>query len=117
MAMDTAYVCITVLTAVLTAYAAAGDFLQTDFVVSSMTRLGVLRSWLVPLGAAKAAGALGLLVGFVVPVVGAAAAVGLILFFVGAILTVIRARWWAHYYPAVFLTLAAASLALRLATW
>lgn len=115
--MYTAYICITLLTAALTSYAAVGDFLQTEFVVDCMTRLGVPRSWLFPLGAAKAAGALGLLVGIAVPFIGVAAAVGLILFFAGAIATVIRARWFAHYYPVVFLLLAAASLALRLATW
>lgn len=115
--MFTAYVIVTVLTAAITAYAAYGDFRQTGWVVDCMTRLGVPRPWLAPLGAAKAAGALGLLVGIVVPFIGVAAAVGLILYFAGAVVTVVRARWWAHYYPLVFLLLAAASLTLRLASW
>jgi hypothetical protein len=36
-------------------------------------------------------------------------------FFVGAIVTAMRARWYAHIsYPAIFLGLAVASLVLRL---
>ena len=115
--MDTAYICITLLTAAITSYAAIGDFLQTTWVVDCMDRLAVPRPWLVPLGAAKAAGALGLVVGIAVPFIGVAAAVGLILYFAGAVVTVVRARWWAHYYPLVYLALAAATLTLRLATW
>ena len=43
-------------------------------------------------GALKAAGALGLLVGIRVPLIGIATAVGLILFFVGAIIIHLRGR-------------------------
>lgn len=70
----------------------------------------------VPLGVAKAAGAVGLLVGIAVPTIGVAAAVGLVLYFVGAIVTVLRARWPAHLpYPTAFLALAVGALVLRLA--
>jgi hypothetical protein len=44
------------------------------------------------LGTLKAAGALGLLIGIRVPLIGIAAAVGLVLFFVGAIVTHLRAH-------------------------
>jgi hypothetical protein len=67
------------------------------------------------LGALKAAGAAGLLMGIGLPVIGVAAAVGLILFFAGAIVTVTRAHWYSHVpFPAAFLVLAAASLAIQL---
>ena len=42
-------------------------------------------------------------------------AIGLVLFFVGAIAVVIRARWYSHLrWPVTYLLLAVASLALRL---
>ena len=59
-------------------------------VTVNMARTGVPESWMTMLGILKAAGALGLLAGFVVPPIGIAAAVGLILFFVGAIITHLR---------------------------
>ena len=72
-------------------------------------------SWLFTLGALKAAGALGLLVGIGVPLTGVAAATGLVLFFVGAIAVVIRAGWYSHLaWPSTYLLLAVGSLALRL---
>lgn len=114
--MSTAYIIVTVLVAAANTYAAAVDFVQPDWVIANMTRLGVPRPWLSPLGAAKAAGAAGLLVGIAVPPIGIAAAVGLVLFFTGAVVTVVRAQWFAHFYPAVFLLLAAAALALRVAS-
>jgi hypothetical protein len=51
-----------------------------------------------------------------VPPLGVVAAVGLVLFFVGAIITHIRARWWNIAFPGAFLLLAVASLVLRLST-
>lgn len=51
------------------------------------------QSWLTPLGILKAAGAGGLLLGLIgAPLIGEAAAIGLILFFVGAIITHLRAH-------------------------
>ena len=82
-----------------------------------MSRLSVPLEWLPTLGGLKVAGALGLLVGIAVPGLGVAAAAGLILFFAGAVVTVVRARWYAHVYPEVYLLLAAASLTLRVASW
>jgi hypothetical protein len=114
--MYTAYVIVTLIAAAANIYAATNDFTRVDMVVDNMSRLGVPESQMIPLGALKAAGAAGLLVGIGVPVLGIAASVGLILFFVGAIATAIRAHWYAHIpYPATFLLLAVASLALQLA--
>jgi DoxX-like family len=94
---------------------ATNDFTRAEWVVN-MTRLGVPDSWLFSLGALKAAGALGLLVGIGVPLIGVAASVGLVLFFVGAIVTAMRAHWYTHFYPWPFLPLAAGSLVLQLAS-
>ena len=113
--MFIAYVIVTVLAAAANIYAAVIDFKRVDWVVANMTRLGVADRWL-SLGALKAAGALGLLVGIAVPAIGIAAAAGIVLFFLGAIVTVLRARWYAHLpYPTAWLLLAAGSLVLRLA--
>jgi hypothetical protein len=114
--MFTAYVVVTILAAAATTFAAAADFIRPRWLLANMTRAGVPRSWLVPLGALKAAGALGLLVGLGVPLLGVVAAGGLVLFFVGAILTHIRAHWYAFTYPGTFLLLAVGSLGLRLAS-
>ena len=66
------------------------------------------------LGIIKAAGALGLLVGIVVPVVAMAAAVGTILFFVGAVTIHLRAGDYSFALAVVFGLLAVAALVLRL---
>ena len=60
--------------------------------LANMAKLGVPESSLTTLGILKAVGALGLLVGISMPLIGIAAAVGLTLFFVGAIITHLRAR-------------------------
>jgi hypothetical protein len=67
------------------------------------------------MGVLKAAGAVGLLVGIALPLIGIAAAIGLTLFFVGAIVTHLRARDYSLGPAAVFLLLAVGSLALRVA--
>ena len=55
-------------------------------------------------------GAIGLLVGIWVPAIGIAAAVALVLYFVGAVVTVLRARAWAHVpFPLLYLVPAAAA--------
>jgi len=114
--MFTPYVIVIVLTAAANTYAAFVDFRRPQWVLDNVSEWGGSHSWLLPLGALKAAGALGLLVGIGVPLIGIAAAVGLILFFVGAITVVIRARWYSHLrWLGTYLLLAVASLALRLA--
>jgi hypothetical protein len=115
--VDTAYLIVIGLTAAITLQAAIVDFRRSEWVVSNMDKYGVPRSWLSTLGALKAAGAAGLLIGIGVPLLGIAAAAGLILFFVGAMVTVSRAHWYSHLrYPAPFLVLATGSLALRVAS-
>ncbi len=81
-----------------------------------MARAGVPDSWMTTLGILKVAGALGLLVGIVVPSVGTAAAIGLVLFFIGAIVTHLRAHDYTFGLAAVFLLLATAALVLGLCT-
>ncbi len=57
-----------------------------------MNKLGVPESSLPILGVLKAAGALGLLIGLGVPLIGIVATGGLTLFFIAAVITHLRAR-------------------------
>ncbi|MDG3011298.1 DoxX family protein [Rhodococcus sp. D2-41] len=115
--MVAAYLVVTLLTVLANGYAAAGDFLHTEQTVANAARVGAPRTWLLPLGALKTAGAVGLLMGIAVPALGVAAAIGLVLFFVCAVAAHIRVRWFVTIpVPAAFLLLAAGSLVLRLAT-
>src|SRR4029453_84819 len=114
--MFTAFIILTVLTAAANTYASAVDFRFSQWVLDNMTKWGGSHSWLFTLGALKAVGALGLLVGIGVPLIGVTTSIGLGLFFVGAIAVVTRARLYSHLpWPAAYLLLAIGSLALRLA--
>ncbi len=74
------------------------------------------RSWWGPLALAKLAGAAGLLAGLVVPALGVAAAVGLILYFLGAVVTCLRARSYSTVpFPLLYLAPVAVTLGLGLA--
>ncbi|MEE1828459.1 DoxX family protein [Streptomyces sp. BE20] len=111
--MSTAFIVATVLAAVMAGFSGGSVFARAAFVVEPLTEYGVPRSWWNWLGAAKAAGALGLLVGLFAPVVGVLAAIGLVLYFGGAVITVVRARSYAHVaFPLVYMAPAAASLLL-----
>ena len=114
--MFTAYVAVTVLAAAANTWAATVDLTRPQWLLVNMTKVGVPHSQLFVLAALKAAGALGLLVGLGVPLIGVAAAAGLVVFFVGAIITHLRSHAYSLAYPAAFLLLAAGSLGLRLAS-
>jgi hypothetical protein len=115
--MFASYVIVTVLAAAFNVYAAYVDFARAEWVIANMTKYGIPRSWLFSLGALKALGAVGLLIGISIPSIGVAASLGLALYFIGAIVTVVRSNWYSHVrFPAPFLLLAVASLVLRLAT-
>lgn len=111
--MSTAHVIVTVLAAVWVGFSAYSLLTRATWVVEPLTEYGVPRSWWTVLGAAKAAGAIGLLIGLAVPVVGLAAAIALILYFLGAVVTIVRARSFSHVpYPLLYLVPVAAALAL-----
>ena len=114
--MFTAYLIVTVLAAAANIFSATLDFIRFKQILINMAKVGVSESWLTMFGALKAAGALGLLVGIRVPLIGIAAAVGLVLFFVGAIITHLRVRDYSFGLAIVFLLIAVAALVLRVAT-
>jgi hypothetical protein len=111
----TAYLIVTLLAAAANIFSATLDFIRFKPILINMAKAGVSESWLTTLGILKATGALGLLVGIKVPLIGTAAAIGLVLFFVGAIITHLRARDYSFGLAVVFLLLAMAALVLRLA--
>ncbi len=111
--MFTAYIIVTVLAAAANAFSATLDFIRYKQILINMAKVGVSESWITILGILKAAGALGLLIGIGVPLIGIAAAVGLVLFFVAAIITHLRARDYSFGLAVAFLLLAVAALVLR----
>jgi len=114
--MFTAFVIVIVAAAAADTFAVIVDFLRPQWALDNMTKWGGSHSWLFTLGALKAVGALGLLVGIRATLIGVAAAIGLILFFVGAVAAVIPANCYSHLpWPATYLLLTIGSLALRLA--
>ena len=113
--MFTAYIVVTLLAAAANIFSATLDFIRFKPILINMARVGVSESWITTLGTLKAAGALGLLVGIAMPLIGVAAAGGLVLFFVGAIVTHLRARDYSFGLAVVFLMLSLTALVLRLA--
>jgi len=114
--MSTAYVVVTLLAAALAAFSATALLRRASWVVKPLSDYGVPQAWWPWLGSAKAAGALGLLVGLLVPAVGVAAGIGLVLYFTGAVITVVRARWYSHVpFPLMYLAPVVGSLALMAA--
>jgi len=114
--MFNAYVVVTLLAAAANIFSATLDFIRFKQVLINMAKAGVPESWITMLGILKAAGAVGLLIGIGVPLIGMAAAIGLILFFVGAIITHLRAHDYSFGLAVVFLLLAVAALVLRMAS-
>jgi len=114
--MFTAYIVVTLLAATANIFSATLDFIRFKEVLINMAKAGVSESWITILGILKAAGAAGLLIGIDVPLIGVSAAIGLVLFFVGAIITHLRAHDYSFGLAVVFLLLAVAALVLRMAS-
>jgi hypothetical protein len=113
--MSIAYIVITVLATIMVGYSAVSIFIRAKW-IDVLADYGVPRSWWPWLGTAKAAGAMGLLVGLFVPVIGVMAGIGLVLYFTGAVITVIHAHWYSHIpFPLVYMTPVIGVLVLRYA--
>ena len=128
LAMLTAYVIVGGLLVAYLSFSVGADVARYHRVLTAMANANVPESWLTTLATLKAAGALGLLVGIGVPLIGTTtagisttaaaigntAAVGVILFFVGAVITHLRARDYSLAPATVFLLLAMTTLVLGL---
>ncbi len=113
--MFTAYVVVTLMAIAASTFVAVANFMRLEFVLTTAAKVDVPQSWITVLGSLNAAAALGLLIGLIgVPLIGTAAAIGLVLYFVGAIVTHLRARDYSIGPAAAFLLLAVAALVLAL---
>ncbi|MFL5794334.1 MAG: DoxX family protein [Actinomycetes bacterium] len=116
--MDTAYLVVAILAIAANAFSGIAALAHFRPILPAMARAGVPESWLTfPIGTLKTAGAAGLLLGLAgVPLIGTAAAVGLVLFFVCAVYTHIRAGDYSPQFGLAigFLLLAMATLGLGL---
>jgi hypothetical protein len=90
--MHITYVVITVLAALANGYAASLNFAGAESVKVVADKVRVSRRWMIPFGILLVSGALGLLIGFAVPVLGMAAAIGLVLYFICALSAHLRVR-------------------------
>ena len=112
--MHSAHVAVVVTTIAATAAVAIPDLIPAQFVLANSARVGVPQSWLPTLAVLKLAGAGGLFVGLLgLRHIGIAAAVGLVLYFVGAVVVHVRARVFSNIaFPGGYLLLSLLSLAL-----
>lgn len=111
--MPTAHVIFVVLGALMAGFSAGSVFLHAKWVVEPLAEYRVPQSCWPWLGTAKAAGAIGLLVGLAYPIVGVIAAVGLVVYFAGAVITVIHARWYSHIpFPLMYMAPVVGALAV-----
>ena len=78
--MHITYVVITIMAALANGYAAVLNFVDAESVKVVADKVQVPQRWMIPFGILLASGALGLLIGFAVPVLGTAAAIGLVLY-------------------------------------
>jgi DoxX-like family len=118
--MSIAYPVVTLLAIAANAFSGVAALAHFKPIVPGMVKAGVPESWLTfPIGTLKTAGAVGLLLGLIgVPLIGTAAAIGLILFFVCASYTHVRARDYSPQFGLAigFLLLAVATLVVELAS-
>jgi DoxX-like family len=111
------YFAVAVVAAAMNVWAASLDFRGAEQAVANGAKVEVPPSWLLPLGALKFAGAVGLIAGIAMPLIGVAAAIGLVLFFVCAIFAHLRVSWYSALpFPIAFLLFAVVALVLRLAS-
>jgi hypothetical protein len=113
--MHVTYLVATILAAAANAYAASLNFAGAESVKVVADRVQVSQRWMVPFGTLLAAGAVGLLTGFVVPALGAAAAIGLVVYFICAVAAHLRVGDRQIGGAVCFLLLAVAALTTHVA--
>jgi hypothetical protein len=112
--MLAAYLAVNIVASAVNGIAAVLNLVGHEYPKTQADKLGVPRWWTWPLGMLLGAGALGLLAGLVVPVLGVVAAAGLVLYFLGAFGAHLRARDTQLGPWAFFFTLAVAALVVNL---
>ncbi|MDJ0393218.1 DoxX family protein [Rhodococcus sp. G-MC3] len=108
---------VSIFLAVALTFSAVGKLTKNPAVIPIMEAVGVPADKIPVLAYLEIAGAIGLLVGLFWWPIGVAAAIGVILYFVGAVIAHVRVKDIKGTGPAAFLTLVAvAALVLRLNT-
>ena len=95
---------------------AAGKLTKHPKVTENLGKCEVPSNWHPRLAAAEIAGAVGMVLGLWVPALGIAAAVGVVLYFVGAVIAHVRVSDNEVAAPIVFIVLAVVVIVLRIAT-
>jgi len=116
--MHIAYLVTTILLAAIAVFSGIGKMRPDRHIVQVIHEVvGVPMQYFPLLAACEVAGALGLVLGVWWPGLGVAAAIGLVLYFVGAVVSHLRVGDVKGVGPAAFLlVLAAGALALRILT-
>ena len=116
--MHTAYLVVTLVFALMVSYSGVGKIRRHPLQVRAIHEtVGVPLKYFPLLATCEFAGALGLVVGIWVALIGVAAGIGLVLYFVGAVVSHLRVGDFKGIGSAAFmLVLAAGALALRLLT-
>lgn len=112
--MFIAYAVVAIVLAFALIGSAGGKLTKQPPVVEGIGGLGVPLRWFPRLAGAEIAGAVGLIVGLWIPAVGIAAGIALVLYFVGAVTTHVRAHDAHLALPLSFLVAAAAAVVLRI---
>jgi hypothetical protein len=115
--MTTAYLAVTLTAIAANGFSGIAALLHFQPIMPGMAKAGVPISWLTfPIGTLKTLGALGLAAGLLFRPIGVSAAIGLVLFFVCALYTHIRASDYSPQFGLAigFLGLNVAALALSL---
>jgi hypothetical protein len=108
------YVTITVIASIFNGIAAVTYLIGHEYPKTQADMKRIPRSWVPVLGVLLAAGSLGLLAGFAVPLLGTLAATGLMLYFLGALIAHLRVGSRQLVGWAVFFSIAVAALAVNL---
>ncbi|WSQ13480.1 DoxX family protein [Streptomyces sp. NBC_01231] len=115
--MYVAFVVSAVVLSLVLVLSAVPDITRDPKITEGLKAIGVPDSWFLPLGLVKIAGALGLLAGIVYRPLGIAAAIGVVLYFLGAVITHIRGGDTKGIgIPATIMLVAVAPLVLGFAT-
>lgn len=116
--MGTAYLFVTIALAAMAVFSGVGKLRRDPKIVQVIHEVvGVPMKFFPLLAACEIAGGLGLVLGIWWPLLGTAAAVGLVIYFVGAVVSHLRVNDMKGIGPAAFLlTVSVAALALRVLT-
>jgi hypothetical protein len=90
--VNIALIILTALLGLATAFSAVGKFSKNPKAVDMLRQLGITDSQIRTLGIVEVLGALGLLVGIWIPILGLLAAIGFVLYFLGALIKHVRAK-------------------------